>query len=86
MQRSFRDTLGASPKTYTRIIRFRNAYRQVIQTAHKKISWAHLSLDHGYADQAHFIRDFKAFAGVSPSLIIEREGPFYQLSTPIFRK
>lgn len=86
LQRSFRDTLGASPKTYTRIIRFRNAYRQVRHTSHKKISWASLSYDYGYADQAHFIRDFKEFSGVSPSLIVDREGPFYQLSTDLFRK
>jgi AraC-like DNA-binding protein len=86
LQRSFRDTLGASPKTYTRIIRFRNAHRQVRHTTHKKISWASLSYDHGYADQAHFIRDFKEFSGVSPSLIVDQEGPFYQLSTDLFRK
>lgn len=86
LQRSFRDVLGTSPKTYTRIIRFRNAYRQLRHTAQKEISWAALSYDHGYADQAHFIRDFKEFSGVSPSLIVDREGPFFQLSTDLYAK
>lgn len=86
LQRSFRDVLGTSPKTYTRIIRFRNAYRQLRHTRQQEISWASLSYDHGYADQAHFIRDFKEFSGVSPSLMVDREGPFFQLSTELFAK
>ncbi|MDF2191455.1 helix-turn-helix transcriptional regulator [Paraflavitalea sp. CAU 1676] len=83
LQRSFRDVLGTSPKTYTRIIRFRNVYRHVRHSAEKKISWASLSYDYGYADQAHFIRDFKEFSGVNPTLI-EKNGAFYQLSTSIY--
>jgi AraC-like DNA-binding protein len=31
------------------------------------VDWADLSLDLGYADQAHFIRDFKRLVGVSPA-------------------
>ncbi len=84
LQRSFRDALGTSPKTYTRIIRFRNAYRHLRQAEEKKIAWASLSFDCGYADQAHFIRDFKEFSGVSPTLVADKEGPFYQLSTAIY--
>jgi AraC-like DNA-binding protein len=84
LQRSFRDSLGTSPKTYTRIIRFRNAYRHLRQAEEKKIAWASLSFDCGYADQAHFIRDFKEFSGVSPTLMVDHNGPFYQLSTSIF--
>lgn len=84
LQRSFRDVLGTSPKTYTRIIRFRNVYRHVRHAAEKKISWASLSYDYGYADQAHFIRDFKEFSGVNPTLMGEKNGTFYQLSTSIY--
>lgn len=81
LQRSFKDALGTGPKTYTRIIRFRNAYQHVKQAKHEKVSWASISYDFGYSDQAHFIRDFKEFSGTVPSLLIEDDCQFYQLST-----
>ncbi len=84
LQRSFREVLGTSPKTYTRIIRFRNVYQHVLHAENKKIPWASLSYDFGYADQAHFSRDFKEFSGVNPSLVSEKNGYFYQLSTDIY--
>jgi len=81
LQRSFKDILGTSPKTYTRIIRFRNAYNQLRGPALNKLSWASLSYDYGYADQAHFIRDFKEFTGAVPSLVMQDTRQFYQLSS-----
>lgn len=83
LQRSFKDALGTSPKMYTRIIRFRNAYQQVHLSKTNKISWASLSYDFGYADQAHFIRDFKEFTGAIPTIVADDSCQFYQLSTGI---
>jgi len=81
LQRGFKDYLGTSPKTYTRIIRFRNAYEYVQQARQKEtISWADVSYHHGYADQAHLIRDFKEFTGTIPTNVIHSKGGFYQLS------
>ena len=79
LQRSFKDMMGTSPKTYTRIIRFRNAYQQIKQANGEKISWTDISYDFGYSDQAHFIRDFKEFSGAVPSLVIQDNCQFYQL-------
>lgn len=81
LQRTFKDALGASPKVYTRIIRFRNAYQYVRATKASRLSWASLSYDFGYADQAHFIRDFKEFTGAVPSLVVEDKLQYYQLTT-----
>lgn len=68
LQRTFRSTIGTGPKTYMRIIRFRNAFVQM-QHLQQHGGWSGLSYELGYADQAHFIRDFKEFTGIVPSLV-----------------
>mgnify|MGYP000067465090 CR=1 FL=1 len=78
LQRGFKESFGITPKTYTRIIRFRNAYECIQNPRCAKPSWANLSYNYGYADQAHFIRDFKEFSGEVPSVIHKEEQLFYQ--------
>ena len=70
LQRSFKETLGATPKTYTRIIRFRNAYERVQTARAASLSWTDVTYDFGYSDQAHLIRDFKEFMGSKPTCLI----------------
>ena len=62
----FRDHVGVSPKLYCRIQRF----QQAVQHMHRgdDIHWAELALTCGYYDQSHFINDFHAFSGLSPTL------------------
>ena len=64
LERNFRRALGTSPKHFARITRFLLACR----TLHAG-EWTNLAaVAHacGYADQAHFNRNFKAFSGMSP--------------------
>ena len=44
-------------------------FSQVLAQIHSKseIRWASLSIDCGYSDQSHFIKDFQAFSGFNPS-------------------
>ncbi|MEL1245257.1 AraC family transcriptional regulator [Flavobacterium sp. DGU11] len=77
LQRSFKENLGTTPKGYLRIIRFRNAF-SALESEHE---WADITYDLGYADQAHFIREFREFAGDTPNSIIRnaeniRKKPF----------
>ena len=58
-ERSFKEVAGFTPKLYARIKRFET-------TLNKSGSLTEIALDAGYFDQAHFIRDFKAFTGLQP--------------------
>jgi AraC-like DNA-binding protein len=60
----FRDEVGLTPKLYCRIQRFQDSLRRVGSRRH--VPWADLAAQAGYCDQAHFNRDFRAFAGLSP--------------------
>jgi AraC-like DNA-binding protein len=61
---AFRDEVGLAPKVFCRLTRFRRAITQLREVS--SVDWADIALDCGYFDQAHFIHDFRAFAGVTP--------------------
>jgi AraC-like DNA-binding protein len=61
----FHRTVGLGPKTYMRIRRFQQALCSLRRSG--DLSLAGMAVDAGYSDQAHFSRDFKAFAGVTPT-------------------
>lgn len=60
----FRESVGLAPKIYCRVLRFQTAIDQVADGP--EAPWASLATESGYSDQAHFTRDFRAFAGVTP--------------------
>ena len=61
----FREAVGVTPKQYFRIQRFNRATRCLAST--RQPGLADLAISIGYSDQAHLTRDFREFAGVSPS-------------------
>lgn len=64
LERKFLATVGLSQKLFSRIIRFNHAL-QLIEN--KDFStFTHVAHEGGFYDQAHFIRDFKAFTGLNP--------------------
>jgi len=60
----FSETIGLAPKRYARLARFGRVLRRLERRP--ETGWAELALAAGYADQAHFNRDFRSFAGISP--------------------
>ena len=60
----FREHVGMTPKLFCRVRRFHGLLNRVEQGV--SMNWAELAADCGYFDQAHLIRDFRAFAGVTP--------------------
>lgn len=59
----FREELGMTPKALARLLRFERA----VQRLRAGDELGDLALDAGYYDQAHFNRDFRAFAGTTPT-------------------
>jgi AraC-like DNA-binding protein len=65
LQRVFSEYVGVSPKWIIQRYRLLDAAERV--AAGTVVDWADLALDLGYADQAHFVRDFKRLVGHSPA-------------------
>ncbi len=65
LERRFREMVGLSPKGFARVTRFRRALEQIQRRPRPR--YAAIALEAGYADQAHFIREFRSLAGVTPA-------------------
>jgi AraC-like DNA-binding protein len=61
----FREEIGLPPRTVARLMRFRCALERL--SAGAAARWSEIALDSGYYDQAHLIRDFRRFAGMTPT-------------------
>lgn len=61
----FREEIGLTPKEAARILRFEHAH--ALATAAEPRSWADVAARAGYADQAHLVRDWRAFTGRAPT-------------------
>jgi AraC-like DNA-binding protein len=72
LQMRFRDHLGISPKAMVRRCRVLEATDRVARG--EPVRWAELAAACGYADQAHFIREFKQQVGATPAAYAERCG------------
>ncbi|UGQ12160.1 helix-turn-helix domain-containing protein [Yinghuangia sp. ASG 101] len=62
----FQTELGLSPKAFARVLRFEHAHE--LATARDPLPWADVATLSGYADQAHLVRDWRAFTGRSPTV------------------
>lgn len=71
LRRLFLYYIGDTPKTFCRIVRFQNILRA--KPSNQSLKKNKLFFDVGFFDQAHFIRDFKNFYGVTPSKAFGRQ-------------
>ena len=65
LQRLFGEYIGVSPKWVIQRYRLHEAAARM--AAGGAINWPDIALELGYADQAHFIRDFRKLVGRSPA-------------------
>jgi AraC-like DNA-binding protein len=68
LRRRFVASVGYSPKTFQRILRFQRLL--AIARAHRAARLDHVALLAGYADQAHMTREVGQLAGVTPSALL----------------
>ena len=70
LRRRFENHVGLGIKHYARMARFQRLLDAIRQYKRRlgvaSPGWAGLSGEHGFADQAHLIREVKTFAGLTP--------------------
>jgi len=66
----FRERCGLPPKMIQRIFRFN---RVLLKAGQGNVNWTTLSHDAGYSDQSHFIKEFKLFTGLTPTLFLKQQ-------------
>ena len=67
----FKKYVGLTPKYYQRILRFNEILLQIHQL--EKIEWSQVAYQCEYADQSHFIKEFKHFSGLNPQKFIQQK-------------
>ena len=72
LQRLFRQYVGVSPKWVIKRYRIQEVVERL--TSGEMAGWSTLAMELGYTDQAHFIKDFKAIVGCTPSEYVRRGG------------
>lgn len=70
LERAFNEQIGLSPKLFARIIRFQTFLDAIGSSDSTLLDGA---LTAGYYDQAHMIKDFRNFAGVTPTEYFGRD-------------
>jgi AraC-like DNA-binding protein len=76
----FKKHVGLAPKMFARISKFQKII-QLVENR-QKIDWTSLVYECGYFDQAHFIKEFRAFSGINPSSYLVQRGE-YQNYLPV---
>ena len=61
----FRAAVGLTPKHYYRVKRFNAVLRRIAANADESL--ADLAASAGYSDQSHLTREFREFAGITPT-------------------
>ena len=72
LERRFRGAIGTTPKKYAAIVRLRH----VVRLRRAGIPLTNIAHTAGYADQAHFIKDFRRFTGEPPESFFQSQSAF----------
>lgn len=70
----FREQVGLPPKVLARVLRFQRSLR-LLGADGRARPWAEVAVACGYYDQAHLNRDFREFAGCTPTELLAARLP-----------
>lgn len=69
--RKFVDRIGMTPKLFSRLSRFNQAYQYKL--SHPHLAWSSIAQEYAYTDYHHLEKEFKSFLGVTPTEWIDAE-------------
>jgi AraC-like DNA-binding protein len=69
LAKRFKAVVGVTPKRLARSYRFTSTVLALDVAA--PIDWTEVAADAGYFDQAHFVREFREFSGLTPTRYVE---------------
>ena len=75
LSRKFQQCIGLSPKEYLRVSRFIKSLQHLKK--YPDHSLTDVAYESGYYDQAHFIRDYKAYTGLTPGEVVQSRDILY---------
>lgn len=76
LERRFGETVGVPPKALAQVLRFRRVLRSIEA---QEVDWADTAAECGYYDQAHLIRDFRRYTGLTPGKYLKANHPLTSL-------
>jgi AraC-like DNA-binding protein len=68
-EKRFEQLVGITPKYFARIARFYQAF--MLKECHPELDWLSVAVRTGYNDYQHLAKDFKEFAGNTPTILIK---------------
>lgn len=71
LNRDFTRVVGLSPRTLASLLRVRRLLATL--DVDSEIDWSQCATEFGWYDQAHLIRDFKRYTGVSPTRYVDAQ-------------
>ena len=83
LERKFVTQVGISPKQLSKVIRLQSVLSIMLNQGSERLS--RIAYDGDYYDQAHFIRDFKEFTGMTPGEFFKFENEEMALSLQFYK-
>lgn len=81
IERKFYEKVGISPKKLGKVIRLQAVLKMLLHKRSENLT--KLAYDNDYYDQAHFIKDFKEFTGITPKEFLQNDNMI--LSSVIYK-
>ena len=70
LHRRFKQSIGLSPKIYSRIVRFESALQT--KATSPKLTWTEIAHQYSYHDQMHMVHDFHSLSTDTPSGLLRQ--------------